>query len=100
MKVREEAQRALFRMSDARALSASARARPRRQPQEDLRPNDVVFVWRSAPRSGRRGWVGGGLLVAKSPNAGSLWITMRGRLLKCSAQQARRATEPEYMGTE
>eukprot|EP00969_Alexandrium_andersonii_P335489 14827391-Alexandrium_andersonii.AAC.1 len=41
MKVREEAQRALFRMSDARALSAAARARPRRQPQEDLRPNDV-----------------------------------------------------------
>eukprot|EP00969_Alexandrium_andersonii_P318841 14084575-Alexandrium_andersonii.AAC.1 len=25
---------------------------------------------------------------------------MRGRLLKCSAEQVRRATEPEYMGTE
>eukprot|EP00969_Alexandrium_andersonii_P006382 276719-Alexandrium_andersonii.AAC.1 len=66
-------------MNDARALPAAAKARPRRQPQDDLRPNDMVFVWRSAPRSGWRGWVGPGLLVAKSPNAGSLWITTRGR---------------------
>eukprot|EP00974_Lingulodinium_polyedra_P030816 2966620-Lingulodinium_polyedra.AAC.1 len=62
MRVRAAAQQALFKQNDTRALAAAARARPRTQPQEDLRPNDVVFVWRNVPRSGRRGWVGPGLL--------------------------------------
>ena len=40
------------------------------------------------------------VLVAVSPTKTSLWIHMRGSLLKCSGEQVRKATDAEYLGTE
>ncbi len=87
--IRSAAQSALFRQNTTRSLQAAKLARPRSQPRDDIKVGDTVMVWRNNRTSGKRGWTGPGTTIAISPTKTSLWISMRGCLLKCSAEQTR-----------
>ena len=58
------------------------------------------MVWRNNNLTGRKGWIGPGVVVAVSPTKTSFWISMRGCLLKCSSEQVRKATDAEWFGAE
>ena len=59
-----------------------------------------MFVWRSNDRTKVRGWIGPGSVVLVAPNGTSIWVSMRGHLLKCSAEQVRLGTDEEHIGAE
>ena len=46
------------------------------------------------------GWIGPGTVVLVAPNGGSIWVSMRGHLLKCSSEQVRLGTDEEHIGAE
>ena len=98
--MRSAAQRALFKQNSARAVQAAGLARHRSQPRDDGNPGDTAVVWRNNKLIGRRGWTGTGVVVAVSPTKTSLWISMRGCLLKCSSEQVRKARDAEWLGAE
>ena len=58
------------------------------------------MVWHKNKLTGRKGWTGPGVVVAVLPTRPSLWISMRGCLLKCSGEQVRKATDAEWLGAE
>merc|ERR1712218_747506 len=98
--MRSAAQSALFRQNTKRSLRSARLARPRTQPKDNVHQGDTVMVWRNNKRTGKRGWTGPGVVVAISQTKTSLWIHMRGSLLKGSGEQVRKATDAEYLGTE
>ena len=63
-----------------------------------LKAGETVYVWRTT--SDYKGWVGPGIVVAESDNQRSLWISVRGYLIKASREQVRRATSEESLGVE
>ena len=65
---------------------------------KDFKPNDTVYVWRE--NNNFRGWSGPGVVVAISENNRSLWVSLRGYLLKVSKEHLRRATSEESLGVE
>ena len=95
---REAAQKALFKQNDTEAIHRALNARTRTQPGTPLRAGDWCFVWRNNLKYKKRGWVGPGVVITATESGASLWINMRGRLLKCSREQVRRATEEEWLG--
>ena len=84
-RIRTAARQALTAQSDRRAIAAV---------------NDVVHIWRSAGKLGRQGWRGPGVVLAIAPSRGFFWVTIRGHLLKVSAEQIRRATDEEWRGAD
>ena len=85
--IRRSARRAYMENADKRAIAAAQRARSRKPPEEKIRDGSVVYVWRSNPRSGIRGWVGPGLVVCMNATETSCWISMRGVVVKCSRER-------------
>jgi hypothetical protein len=100
MQIRAAAQQALFKQADKSAVQRSLHARSRTQPGESLKDGDWCFVWRDNPLLNKRGWVGPGVVIMTQPNGNSIWISMRGKLLKCSREQVRRAAEEEWLGAD
>ena len=98
--MRTAAQRALFKQNSPRAVQAAGLARHRSQPRENINAGDTTMVWRNNNLTGRKGWIGPGVVVAVSPTKTSFWISMRGCLLKCSSEQVRKATDVEWLGAE
>lgn len=98
--LRAASQQALFRSAEDRALRAAAGARPRSPPRRNFREGSVVNVWRDNRQVGARGWVGAGVVVCINPTIASVWVTMRGALLKCCSEPVREATDEEWSGAE
>ena len=98
--MRTAAQRALFKQNSARAVQAAGLARHSSQPRVDINAGDTTTVWRNNKLTGRKGWTGPGVVVAVSPTRTSIWISMRGCMLKCSSEQVRKATDAEWPGAE
>ena len=63
-----------------------------------LRAHDVIMVWKTNPPSKRGRWVGPGVCIGT--HFGSVWLNMRGSLLKCSQLQCKLATTEESRGLE
>ena len=66
-------------------------------------PGQWVFVWRRPPRVKtvqwqRSRWTGPGAVVYQS--GATVWVAMRSKLWKCSAEQVRHATRSEALGAE
>lgn len=98
--LRAVSQQALFRAVESRALRAAASARPRTQPRRHFREGSVVYVWRENRQVGSRGWVGPGVVVCINPTSASVWVTIRGTLLKCCSEHVREVTDEESIGAE
>ena len=90
----------MFKQSSARAVQAAGLARHRSQPRDDVFAGDTAMVWRNNQLTGRKGWTGPGVVFAVSPTKTSLWVSMRGCLLKCSNEQVRKATDAEWLSAE
>ena len=97
-KIRVEAQKAWMETQDSEAVSRAARSNTRMTDVKPLEVGDFVYVRRDTPDY--RGWIGPGLLVAESENGRSLWVSVRGYLVKASREQVRRATSEESLGAE
>ena len=59
---------------------------------------DLVYVWRS--HADYTGWSGPGIVIAESQNGRSLWISLRGHLVKAAREQVRQAGSEERLGAE
>ncbi len=57
-------------------------------------------MWRHNLVAGTKGWIGPGAVVCISDHQSSVWASMRGRLLKCSAEQVRKANAEEFWGAK
>ena len=93
--IREAAMKAHAEVSIRDRIEDSVRARPRTQTV--LRADDVIMVWKTNPPSKSGRWVGPGVFIGT--HGGSVWVTMRGSLWKCSLQ-CRLATTEESRGPE
>ena len=96
--IREVARKAWMRQQDAEAVSRASRANTRRADVKPVCTGDMVYVWRAT--SDYTGWSGPGMVVAESSNGRSLWISLRGYLIKASREQVRLATSEERLGAE
>ena len=97
-KVREAAATAWVKQQDIDAVRRSVKASTRKADLTPLSVGQWVFVWRSIP--GFTGWSGPGVLLAISPSEKSLWVSLRGHLLKVSREHLRSATAEEHLGAE
>mgnify|MGYP005693850643 CR=1 FL=1 len=95
--IRAAAQDAYFKNADKGAVNRAARGRSR-VPPRDIQEGQIVYVWRNSQRSKIRGWVGPGLVVCKHHNQHSVWVSMRGVLVKCNRDRVRPATDEEWFG--
>ena len=66
--------------------------------QKPLQVGETVYVWRATHDF--KGWIGPGILIAESENQRSLWVSVRGYLVKASREQVRRATSDESLGAD
>ena len=98
--IRRAARAAYFKNQATQAVQSAARARSRPAPKEDIKPGAVVYVWRANSRSNIRGWVGPGLVININEPGTSVWVSMRGVLVKCSREKVRLATDEEWLGAE
>ena len=89
-----------MKQHDSDAVHRAALARSRVTPIEPLKEGDVVYVWRNNTSKQVRGWVGPGLVVCVNGKASSIWVSMRGVLVKCNADRVRIATDEEWLGAE
>ena len=96
--IREAAAAAWVRNQDQDAVRRAAKAISRTSDVKPLTPGDWVFVWRSTPTF--TGWSGPGVLLVSSPSERSLWVSLRGQLLKVSREHLRPATSEEHLGAE
>jgi len=97
-KVREAAQMAWIKQQDIDSVRRSVKAATRSSDLKPLSVGEWVFVWRSIPTF--TGWSGPGVLLAISPNERSMWVSLRGHLLKVSREHLRPATAEEHLGAE
>ena len=79
-------------------MSRAARSNSRTTDQKPLQIGDTVYLWRTT--SDFKGWIGPRILVAESNNQRSLWVSVRGYLVKASREQVRRATSEESLGAD
>eukprot|EP00435_Cladocopium_sp_Y103_P059011 s3579_g21.t1 len=96
--IRDAAATAWVRQQDVDAMRRSVKAMTRQADMKQLSVGDWVFVWRSIP--GFTGWSGPGVVLAIWPTERSLWISLRGHLLKASREHLRPATSEEHLGAE
>lgn len=93
--IRSAAQRAMLKNMDVDAINKAVAARSRLPPRDKITQGMIVYVWRSSPRSKVRGWVGPGVVICVNPQQTSVWVSMRGVVVKCSMDRVRRATDDE-----
>ena len=98
MDIRQQARKAWMEQQDQAAISRAGKANTRSSDANPTKAGDVVYVWRET--SEYRGWSGPGIIVAESPNGRSLWISLRGYLIKAAREQVRQATSEEHLGAE
>lgn len=96
--IRDAAAQAWVKNQDQDAIRRAAKAISRTADTKPLSPGDWVFVWRSTPTF--TGWSGPGVLLVSSPSDRSLWVSLRGQLLKVSREHLRPATSEEHLGAE
>lgn len=96
--IRDAAASAWMKSQDSEAVRRALRTTTRTTDMKKLEPGDVVYVWRNVPDY--HGWTGPGVVVAVSENGRSLWVSMRGYLIKASREQTRAATSEESLGAE
>ena len=96
--IRDAAASAWMKSQDPEAVRRALRTTTRTTDLKKLEPGDVVYVWRNVPDY--HGWTGPGVVVAASENGRSLWVSMRGYLIKASREQTRAATSEESLGAE
>eukprot|EP00435_Cladocopium_sp_Y103_P008346 s2034_g2.t1 len=94
--IREAASKAWLRWQDDESVRRAVSTRTRTSDAKDFDVGELVYVWRSIP--GFKGWTGPGTIVAQKDE--TLWISMRGFLMKVSKAQTRRATSEESLGAE
>ena len=94
--IREAAARAWHKQQDGEAVKRALGTRTRTADLKEFKQGDLVYVWRNIP--GYKGWTGPGTVIADSNN--SLWISLRGYLVKASREQVRVATSEESIGAE
>ena len=97
-RIREAAAMAWVKQQDIDSVRRSVKAATRSADLKPLSVGEWVFVWRSIP--GFTGWSGPGVLLAISPSEKSMWVSLRGHLLKVSREHLRSATAEEHLGAE
>ena len=97
-KIREAAAAAWLRRIDEETVKRGLATTTRTSDIKNLNVGEWVYVWRNTPNF--KGWSGPGVLLAESPNERSLWVSLRGHLVKVSREQVRRATSEENLGAE
>ena len=85
-------------MDDQAALTRPSKANIRSADVNPAKTGDTVYVWRDT--ADFRGWTGPGVVVAESSNGRSLWVSLRGYLIKSAREQVRQATTEEHLGAE
>ena len=98
--IRDAALKAHLKSSDTAALQRAALGRSRVPPKRPVVEGDVVYVWRNNVKHDVKGWVGPGLVVCVNSAQSSVWVSMRGVLVKCNVERVRPATDEEWMGSE
>ncbi|OLQ12867.1 hypothetical protein AK812_SmicGene3197 [Symbiodinium microadriaticum] len=96
--IREAALKAWSEHQDFEAVTRAAKGNTRTIDQIPLKVGDRVYVWRRTPEF--RGWSGPGVIIQITENGRSLWISLRGYLLKTAREQVRLATTEESFGVE
>ena len=81
-RIRAAALKAWQPTQDFEAVSRAARTNSRTIDNVPLKAGETVYVWRVT--TDFKGWVGPGIVVAESDNQRSLWISVRGYLVKAS----------------
>lgn len=94
--IRDAAARAWHRQQDGEAIKRALGTRTRTTDLKEFKQGDLVYVWRNIP--GYKGWTGPGTVIADSNN--TLWISLRGYLVKAAKEQVRVATSEESLGAE
>ncbi|CAE7943636.1 unnamed protein product [Symbiodinium sp. KB8] len=97
-KIREAAMKAWTEYQDFQAVTRAVKSNTRTIDQLPLKVGGRVYVWRRTPEF--RGWSGPGGVIQITENGRSLWISLRGYLLKTSKEQIRQATSEESFGVE
>ena len=96
--IREAAAIAWMKQQDIEAVRRSVKAKTRSSDLKELAVGEWVFIWRSIP--GFTGWSGPGVLLAISPSEKSMWVSLRGHLMKVSREHLRSATSEEHLCAE
>ena len=96
--IREAAGNAWLRWQDDDAVRRAISTRTRTSDNKVFKEGDLVYVWRDVPNF--KGWSGPGTIVAQHSNGKSLWVSLRGYLVKASREQIRHATSEESLGAE
>ena len=98
--IRDAAMKAYVHNSDVLALRRAALGRSRNPPKKDIREGDVVYIWRDNVRFNIKGWLAPGLAIAINAPQSSVWVSMRGVIVKCNIERVRPATDQEWLGAE
>ena len=98
LEIRAAARRAWVQHQDRAAVQRPVRSNTRTADTKPMKAGDTVFVWRETPDF--RGWSGPGVVIAENANGRSLWVSLRGYLIKASREQVRSATPEEHLGAE
>ena len=98
MEIRSKSQQALFKQNSLEAVDVALRARSRTQGGEarQIPDGSWCYCWRS--KGGKKGWAGPGVCITSTPVSRFVWL--RKRLLKCSHEQVRPATDEEWQGAD
>ncbi len=94
--IREAAAKAWHQRQNEEAVKRALSTRTRTSDLKQFKQGELVYVWRNIP--GYKGWTGPGTVLTESSN--SLWISLRGYLIKASREQVRTATGEESLGAE
>ena len=96
--IREAASKAWMERQDFEAINRAVKTNSRTVDALQIHSGDRVYVWRTTPEF--RGWSGPGVVIQTTENGRSLWISLRGYLLKASREQTRLASSEESFGAE
>ena len=96
--IRDAAAAAWMKQRDSKMIRNSVRKKTRNADQKPLEVGDWVYVWWDTKKY--KGWSGPGVIIAKTANGKSLWISLRNHLIKASREQVRNATLEEHLGAE
>ena len=97
-KLRNDAMKAWAEVQDETAIHRATKTNTRNADLKELDNGDVVYLWRHT--TDYVGWVGPGVIVCQTENGRSLWVSLRGYLIKASREQVRQATNEEHLGAE
>ena len=98
LQIREVACREWMKTQDREAVNRATKANTRTSDINPVKTGDLVYLWRDT--ADFVGWSGPGKVIAESENGRSLWISLRGYLIKASREQVRNASREERMGAE